>query len=309
MRRVAFRAMGAEVSVVAAVPAAERAGAEVARLFEHWEQALSRFREDSELSRLNARAGRPVAVSELLFGALASALAAARATAGLYDPTMLRALEQLGYDRSFEQVPAQGPAAVARPDPGGAWRRVRLDERDWTVTVPAGVGIDLGGIGKGMAVDAAIGRLRAGGLALAMVNAGGDLRVLGAPAGVGSWPVAIDGPRGSLTVPLARGALATSGIARRRWRQGAAERHHLLDPRSGQPAWTGLWSVTVAAATCARAEVAAKTAFILGQRAGADFLAGKRLAGLLATDSGAWRAAGSWWSNHAAAEEVQWASR
>jgi thiamine biosynthesis lipoprotein len=307
MRRVVFRAMGTEVLVVAEAAAADRAGAGVARLFERWEQALSRFRQDSELSRLNALAGRPVVVSELLLGALAAALAAARATAGLYDPTLLRALERLGYDRSFEQVPPRAPAAAAAASPGGAWRRIRLDQQTRTVTLPAGTGVDLGGIGKGMAVDAAVERLRADGLAVAIVNAGGDLRVLGSPAGVGWWPVAIDGPRGEVTVPLARGALATSGIARRRWRQGAAERHHLLDPRSGQPAWTGLWSVTVAAATCAQAEVAAKTAFILGPRAGAGFLAGKRLAGLLATDSGAWHPAGSWpaASARAAAEEVQ----
>jgi thiamine biosynthesis lipoprotein len=309
MRRVAFRAMGTEVSVVAEADAAAGAGAEVARLFERWERALSRFRPDSELSRLNARAGRPVVVSELLLEALASALAAARATAGLYDPTLLRALERLGYDRSFEQVPARAPAAPVPDSPGGGWRHIRLDRRDRTVTLPEGVGVDLGGIGKGMAVDAAVERLRAGGLDAVMVDAGGDLRVLGTPAGLGAWPVAIDGPGDSLTVPLARGALATSGIGRRRWRRGASERHHLLDPRSGRPAWTGLWSVTVAAGTCARAEVAAKTAFILGPRAGADFLAGKRLAGLLATDSGAWRAAGSWWSGHAGAREVQWTSR
>jgi thiamine biosynthesis lipoprotein len=299
--------MGTEVSVVAEAAAAEPARAEVARLFQHWEQALSRFREDSELSRLNALAGRPVVVSELLLDALAAALAAARATAGLYDPTLLRALERLGYDRSFEKLPAQAAPASGAAAPGGAWRRIQLDRRSRTVTLPAGVAVDLGGIGKGMAVDAAIERLRAGGLAAAMVNAGGDLRVLGTPPGAGAWPIAIDGPRGTVVVPLARGALATSGIGRRRWRQGTVERHHLLDPRSGQPAWTGLWSVTAAAATCAQAEVAAKTAFILGPRAGADFLAGKGLAGLLATDSGGWQPAGSWPT--AATEEEQWASR
>lgn len=311
MRRLALRAMGTEVTVVAESAVVGEARAEVARLFERWEQALSRFRADSELSRLNAAAGRPVVVSELLLGALSAALAAARATAGLYDPTLLRALEWLGYDRSFELVPAQAPAAAAPPPAvsGGAWRRIRVDDQTRTVTLPAGVGVDLGGIGKGMAVDAAIERLRAGGVTVAMVNAGGDLRVLGTPPGGDSWPVAIDGPSGTITVPLARGALATSGVGRRRWRQGGAERHHLLDPRSGQPARTGLWSVTVAAAACAQAEVAAKTAFILGPRAGADFLAGKRLAGLLASDSGRWQAAGSWPVAHNGAGEVQWTSR
>jgi thiamine biosynthesis lipoprotein len=311
MRRVGFRAMGTEVSVVGEAATAAALAAEVAGLFERWEQALSRFRPDSELSRLNARAGRPVVVSELLLGALSAALAAARATAGLYDPTLLRTLERLGYDRSFEQVPAEVAAPAGAIAPGGAWRRLRLDERTRTVTVPAGAGVDLGGIGKGLAVDAAVELLRAGGVAAAMVNAGGDLRVLGTPDGLGSWPVAIDGPAGPRTVPLARGALATSGIARRRWRQGDRERHHLLDPRSGLPAQTGLWSVTVVAATCAQAEVAAKTAFILGWRAGAGFLADKGLAGLLATDAGEWRPAGSWPRTGAppAVEEAQWAAR
>jgi thiamine biosynthesis lipoprotein len=301
--------MGTQVSVVAAAAVAEEACAEVERLFQRWEQALSRFREDSELSRLNARAGRPVVVSQLLLDALATACAAARATAGLYDPTLLRALQRLGYDRSFERLPAQAPPASGPATAGGAWRRIRLDHRTRTVTLPAGAGVDLGGIGKGMAVDAAVERLRAGGLAAAMVNAGGDLRVLGTPPGGGAWTVAIDGPRGAVSVPLARGALATSGIGRRRWLQGAAERHHLLDPRSGQPAWTGLWSVTAAAATCAQAEVAAKTAFILGPRAGAEFLAGKGLAGLFATDSGEWRPAGPWPDPWPGPEETRWTSR
>jgi len=99
------------------------------------------------------------------------------------------------------------------------------------------------------------------------------------PAGLGCWPVAIDGPRGSVTVPLARGALATSGIGRRRWRRGASERHHLLDPRSGRPAWTGLWSVTAVAGTCAQAELAAKVAFVLGRGPGTEFLRGQAPAG------------------------------
>lgn len=300
MRRDDFAAMGTTVSVVTDAEAADT-GDEVERLFAEWEQCLSRFRPDSELSRLNARAGRPVAVSPLLFDVLTAALRAARATAGLYDPTLLRTLEGLGYDRSFELLPQEAPNAPtcgSRPGrlapAGGGWRRIELDPRMRTVTIPAGVGLDLGGIAKGMAVDATIKRLRVIGARAAMVSAGGDLRVHGLPEGLVSWPIAVDGGHGPVTVALTHGSLATSGIAKRRWRQGTVERHHLLDPRDGRPSRSGLWSVTVAAATCGHAEIAAKTAFLLGPRAGIEFLEQKGLAGLLVGRSGAsWRC-GSW---------------
>jgi thiamine biosynthesis lipoprotein len=294
MGRASFRAMGTEVTVVA--PAA-RLGEVVERsrlLFADWEQRLSRFRSDSELARLNARAGEPVVVSELLYEVLASALRAARATAGVYDPTMLGQLEQLGYDRSFELVPERVGQGRRAPRPGGGWRRVRLDPDRRSVTLPAEVGVDLGGIAKGMAVDAAAGRLRDAGLGPVMVNAGGDLRVHGQPAGAGGWPISIAGPHDVVTVALAKGALATSGIARRQWSQGGVRRHHLLDPRTGEPSWTGLWSATAVASSCAQAEVAAKVAFVLGPTAGARFLRAKGLAGLLAGEAGRWWPVGAW---------------
>lgn len=168
--------MGTTVSVVTEATAVEQAGDEVRRLFAEWERRLSRFRPDSELSLLNADAGRPVVVSHLLFEVLEAALRAARATAGLYDPTLLRALERLGYDRSFEQVGVDVPAAPGPVPPGGGWRRVELDPKGRTVTLPPGVGVDLGGSAKGMAVDAAVERLRTLGIGAAMVSAGGPAR-------------------------------------------------------------------------------------------------------------------------------------
>jgi FAD:protein FMN transferase len=294
MRRHEFAAMGTTVTVATEAAPAARAGDEVQRLFAEWERRLSRFQPDSELSRLNARSGQPVVVSKLLFGVLSAAVRAAHATAGLYDPTLLRALEHLGYDRSFERLADRTPAAPGEAPAGGGWRRVVLDSRTRTVTLPAGVGVDLGGIAKGMAVDAAVDRLRTLGVRAAMVSAGGDLRVRGLPPGLDCWPIAVDGGQGHVTVALTHGSLATSGIGRRRWRQGRAERHHLLDPRHARPSNSGLWSVTVAAATCGQAEVAAKTAFILGPTAGVTFLDSKGLAGLLVGRSGrSWRC-GSW---------------
>ena len=301
MARASFPAMGTEVAVLAPAGRTAEAAGLARRLFEDWERRLSRFRPDSELALLNAHAGRPVPVGELLYRVLETALAAARATGGVYDPTMAHQLERLGYDRSFERVPARSPRR--RPaGPGGGWRGVRMDPAARLVTLPPGVGVDLGGIAKGMAVDAAVVRLGEAGLGPVMVNAGGDLRVHGRLPGGGDWPIVIDGPRGQLRVPLAAGALATSGIARRRWSQGGERRHHLLDPRTGEPAWTGLWSVTAVAGSCAEAEVAAKVAFVLGRDAGAELLIGEGLAGLFAGEGGEWWPAGAWpaWTVEAA---------
>jgi FAD:protein FMN transferase len=301
MAATSFPAMGTEVTVLAPAGHADEAAGRVRRLFEDWERRLSRFRPDSELTRLNAHAGRPVPVGALLYRVLDTALAAARATGGVYDPTMGRQLARLGYDRSFEQVPARSPRREPA-GPGGGWREVRMDPAARLVTLPPGVGVDLGGIAKGMAVDAAVERLGQAGVGPVMVNAGGDLRVGGRPPGGGDWWIVIDGRCARLRVPLAAGALATSGIARRRWSQGGERRHHLLDPRTGEPARTGLWSVTAVAGSCAQAEVAAKVAFVLGRDPGAEFLRDQGLAGLFAGEDGRWWPAGTWpaWTVEAA---------
>ena len=141
-----------------------------------------------------------------------------------------------------------------------------------TIRLPRGCALDLGGIAKGMAVDAAVAELAERGVAAAVVEAGGDIAVTGLPPGAGAWPVVVEVRRGVREVAIASGALATSGISRRRWLRGGVEQHHLLDPRDGAPARNDLWSVTAAAATCAQAEVAAKVAFVLGREAGTRFL-------------------------------------
>lgn len=296
MTRVAFAAMGTTVSLL--LPRDDAAaGEDLARdLFEEWERTLSRFRPQSELSRLNARAGETVAVSPLLCEVLAAALAAAAATGGLYDPTLLHQIVAVGYARSFDELPrAQGPLLdLAALRPGGDWRAVEFDPAARTVRLPRGAGLDFGGIAKGMAVDAALARLRARGIAAALVNAGGDLAVFGLPPGADAWTIAVPGKDAQRSVPLRRGALATSGIARRHWRQGDAERHHLLDPRTGMPAASGLWSVTAVAERCAQAEVAAKVAFVLGALAGAAFLERIGVAGVLVHEDGLLTTAGDW---------------
>lgn len=243
-----FDAMGTEVELLldasqdeAAEGALDAAESEFHRL----EALLTRFRPDSELSRLNV-AGTLAAGPDLV-RVVRLALEARDRTGGLFDPTVHDALVSAGYDRTFASLAPDGPAARLETACGG---RVEIDGA--TIRLDHGVRLDLGGIAKGDAVDRACGLLAAAGPCL--VNAGGDLAVRG-----GAWPVAVpDGP----TLELSAGALATSGRDRRTWRRGGRELHHLIDPRTGRPAETPLLRVTVVAATAVEAEVLAKAAFL-----------------------------------------------
>jgi thiamine biosynthesis lipoprotein len=291
MEALSFRAMGCEMKAVldAEGPRARRALAQVPGWFESWEAALSRFRADSELSRLNARAGQIVRVSGVLWEVLQAALAAARRTGGLVTPTGLVALEAAGYDRTFAALPAAGSAAVAPAGPLPAWQAVRLLPRLQAVQVPAGVRLDFGGIAKGWAADRAARRLAAH--APALVDAGGDIRVSGPRATGEPWPIGAGDPRDAdrdlALLALRGGAVATSGRDYRRWQRGGVWQHHILDPRTGHPATTDVLSATVLAPTAVAAESAAKAVLILGSGAGVAWLdAQPALAGLLVLDDG-----------------------
>ncbi len=286
--------MGTTVSVLLPENQGELGIQIVRTLFSEWEQTLSRFLPESELSRLNQQAGTPVAVSDLLYHVLATALTAAQATQGVYDPAMLDQLEQLGYDRTFDDLPAVRFEPIFPGEPGGGWRGIRVNPLQRRVTLPAGIKLDFGGIAKGMAVDAALEDMRLSGVTPALVNAGGDLAVLGLPPAEEHWQISVPGREQFWTIPLRQGAVATSGIARRHWWQGQTLRHHLLDPRTGLPAQSDLWSVTVVTDRCEQAEVAAKVAFILGSVQGADFLRRHRIAGLLVRKDGSWETVESW---------------
>ena len=294
MRRVEFRAMGTTISLLLPERQADAGEASVRQLFSEWEETLSRFLPESELSRLNRRPGIPVAVSDLLYTVLSTALIAARASDGVYDPAMLEQLERAGYDRTFEDLPMVRCDPLLPPEPGGGWRGIRVNPLSRSVTLPPGMKLDFGGIAKGMAVDAALEQLRQQGISPAIVNAGGDLAVLGLPPAADYWPVSVPGRERTWTLPLYRGAVATSGIARRHWLQGEKLQHHLLDPGTGQPVQSDLWSVTVVADRCEQAEVAAKVAFIVGAQKGANFLRRHRMAGLLVHRDGTWETVEPW---------------
>ena len=217
--------------------------------------ACSRFRPDSELRRLLP--GRQP-VGPVLAATVTAALLAAQQTDGLVDPTLGRALVAAGYDRSFAELPADGPAPA--PVPGGRWREIGCGEG--TLDLPAGVLLDLGATAKAWAADRAAAAIAQELGAGVLVNLGGDLAVAG-PAPRDGWPVAV----GGTTAALTGGGLATSSTRRRTWRRGGVTQHHVLDPRTGRPAVTPWSEVSVAAATCVEANTASTAAVVLGEAA------------------------------------------
>lgn len=252
MLRRSFRAMGTEMELLldaeSDAPLAE-AEQELRRL----ESILSRFLPESELSRLNAAGTLEVGPELLELAELA--LAARERTGGRFDPTVHDALVAAGYDRSFELLdPAPRPVDAEGARCGGA---VDVDRGAGRIALEPGYGLDLGGIAKGWAADRVVAFLSEWGPAL--VNAGGDIAAAGA-----AWPVGVETPAGTVTLELQQGGLATSGTDRRHWVRDGRERHHLIDPETGEPATGDLLTVTVAADSAADAEILATSLFLSG---------------------------------------------
>ena len=281
----------AHVVVVAPSPgvAAHLAAAAQQRVLD-LERLWSRFLPASELSRLNAHAGgNPQAVSEETFRVVALAVAGWLLTDGRFDPTVLPALERWGYDRDFASGAIAVPGPVeSHPSPGCGGIVLHPDDR--AVTVPAGVSLDLGGVGKGVAADLVAAETVAAGASGICVNLGGDVRVEGDPPTASGWTIELQDPHGRCR-PLGRarlrhGAVASSWRTRRTWGGAREERaHHLIDPSTGAPAWSGLAGVCVVAREAWIAEVLAKAAFVEGPDA-ADVVARHGAAGILVTDDG-----------------------
>jgi thiamine biosynthesis lipoprotein len=271
MLQHAFRAMGTDVELLleaedeqagrCALVAAE---SEVRRL----ERLLSRFLPDSELSRLN-RHGRLDAGPDLI-RVTSRALSARERTRGRVDPTVHDAVVAAGYDRTFDELPADTPGAG--PPPARCGGTVHVDTSRGRIELGPCVRLDLGGFAKGDAAERACDVMARAGACLA--NVGGDLAVRGTPAG-GPWPVGLETPAGPLTLALAGGGLATSGRDRRRWQHNGREAHHLIDPATGRPSGTDLVRVTAVGTDAVEAETAAKNLLLAGlaealAEAGAD---------------------------------------
>jgi thiamine biosynthesis lipoprotein len=283
-----FRAMGTDVILLAlgaAPDIGDVAAAEIERLEAKW----SRFRPTSELCRLNDAAGAPAVVSRETFALVQRAVEAWRFTGGAYDPSVLPAVMATGYDRDFADVDksAATPLEAGSPAPGCAG--IVLDGVVGSVQLPVGVALDLGGIGKGAAADHVAELLRRSGADGVLVNLGGDLRAVGDAPGHAAWIVEVDDPLATGATGLlaiAAGAIATSTRLRRAWTRAGRPVHHLIDPRTGLPAVSGVASVTVLAGEAWRAEVLAKAAFIAGPDAGPALIRDAGATGLLVLDDG-----------------------
>jgi thiamine biosynthesis lipoprotein len=279
------------VTDAAALPVA---GTIAERFLASLDDACSRFREDSELARLN-RAGSAV-VSPLFLEALGVALVAARDTDGVVDPTVGASLRSLGYDRDFDVVVRRGTRTFSLV-PAAGWGAVSIGRSRRTVRLQPGTELDLGATAKAFAADAIAAAIHAETESQVLVSLGGDVAVAGQLA-TGGWPVLVSdssrlpGATGQ-TVEIRTGGLATSSTTVRRWVAGAVELHHIVDPATGAPAAERWRTVSVAAPTCVAANVAATAAIVLGDRAPA-WLGARRLAARLVRPDGSVIALGGW---------------
>ena len=290
VERVSVRAMGTDVEVIG-VDVPRRVLARAAASIEALEQRWSRFIPTSELSRLNGAGGVPVVLPAITFDLVEASLAWCRTTHGWFDPTVLPALLDAGYDRTFEQIDAAAPRPVAPEGPSGPTpgpEGVELHARLRSVRLAPGVALDLGGIGKGRAADLVADELSAAGHR-ACVNLGGDLRAVGRGPG-GAWSVGVDDPFNRETtvavIGIVDGAVATSSSARRVWTSGGRRQHHLIDPHTGRPSAHPPSSVTVVAPTAVEAEVWAKAILLAGPVHGVELLAESGLPALIVDRDG-----------------------
>ena len=292
-----FRAMGtANIVVVGDRSALAEAMAIVQSEIYEIDRVCSRFREDSELSRLNGRSGEgQILLSPLLEEAIVAALDTAEMTDGLVDLTVGANVHEAGYTVTFRDLPSDGPALELRVRQAVGWRALAYDPTAHTVQLPAGVALDLGASGKAWAADrAATAVVSRMGVAV-VVECGGDVAVRG-PLPAGGWPVRVTAEVGAdewQDVMVFDGGLATSGTTAHRWRRGGVEFHHIIDPSTGLPARTPWAMVTVAAASCVEANAAATAAVIMGERAPA-WLEALGLPSRLVDVDGAVRFAGGW---------------
>jgi thiamine biosynthesis lipoprotein len=273
MEYLEFRAMNSDI-----VLAAEGEPVSIARGFDQaqslitsLEARFTRFSDTSELARLNRANGEWFHASDELFRVVLQSYEYVDETGGLFDPSVLDALESAGYDKSMDDIRVHGVMRMPAPikprtfDFGAA----QFDPATRAIRLPRGARLDLGGIAKGWIAERAAQKLAAYSDACA-VSAGGDMFMVGWPAGETAWRVTLEDPRDpDQTLAILRvgpGAVATSSIMKRRWQQGKRVRHHLIDPRSSAPAETDWLSVTVIAPHATTAEVFAKALLIAGSR-------------------------------------------
>ena len=295
-----FDSMGCEVRLLigdplpGSPPAAEAAQRE--RLFiEQFDGALSRFKAESELTSFNEDPREVVPASPLLRQAVRAGIWAAEHSGGLVDSTLGGAIVSAGYRESragiapeplADALAAAPPRRPARPRDAAEWRSIEVDDVAGTVRRPPGLIFDTGGCGKGLAADLVAGRLR--GYSRFVVDCGGDVRVGGFGARLDPFAVHARHPvddEPAAIFDVSAGGIATSGLDIRLWRlEDGSFAHHLLDPSTGQPAWTGLVGVTALGRSALEAETLSKAALLSGPERGRELIS--QFGGMLVHDDG-----------------------
>ncbi|HNN15012.1 MAG TPA: FAD:protein FMN transferase [Anaerolineales bacterium] len=289
-----FRAMNSSIVLAAEGGMTADGFAATQDYIETAEQRFSRFRPDSELSLLNQSAGSRFAASLEMQELLKTALECHVATDGLFNPFILKDLQRIGYTRSMDEIRKVG-ALDAEAIAGtrvGRFALIQIDESG-KVFLPQEYQIDLGGIAKGWTAERAA-RILSEFSPVCGVNAGGDMFLIGQPQGQAGWEIGLEDPRNPskdlFPLWVNEGAVATSSIAKRTWLQGDKARHHLIDPRTGDPAQTPWLSVTFFAPQAAVAETFAKAVLIGGLEYAQDLVAKDPEINFLAVspDGGIW---------------------
>jgi thiamine biosynthesis lipoprotein len=280
METLHLRAMNTDILLEAEGQADQiQAGFEQAsQTIQSGESRFTRFSEESELSALNRSSGKRFKASPDLFSVVALSRRFFHLTRGLFDPSILPDLKRVGYDRSMDLLRELGPSllletllATERP----SLSEMDMDESDQTILLPPGMALDLGGIAKGWIAEQAAHILSKYTTACA-VDAGGDMYLVGVPDGMEQWPVALEDPlqpeNTLTTLKVDPGAIATSTITKRVWQQAGKNRHHIIDPRTGEPVISAWISVTVIAPHTCEAEVFAKALLIAGPQEAEDLI-------------------------------------
>jgi thiamine biosynthesis lipoprotein len=312
-----WSALGTSVVLKVRDPEAlEEARAIVAEDLARVDRACSRFRADSDLSRVNARPGHRVRVDEVLAEAIEVALRAARLTDGDVDPALGAALVLCGYDRDWELMGSarRERASAVRTLPStirahvrGGWKTIEFDRDLCMVRVPRGVELDLGATAKAWAADRAARAVYEATGSGVLVSLGGDIATAGGGP-PGGWRVHVtddhragpDAP--GQTITISGGGLATSSVAVRRWVHRGAPMHHIIDPRRGTPV-SAVWrTVSVAGGDCADANIASTAAMVRGADAPAWLEARALPARLVAPNGAVLTVAG--WPQEVPAEQV-----
>lgn len=291
IRSIEFRAMNTTVMLAAEGELAVEGMHATKGFIDECEQRFSRFLPASEISELNRLSGESLQVSTELMDMLQLSVKYHRETNGIYDPSILMDLKRAGYNKSMDEIQAHGASAaphvserVSQP----AFQEISLDSARRRVRLPRGMEIDLGGIAKGWIVEKAA-RLLNQFAPVCGVSAGGDILFIGQPADGMDWDVYLEDPRdptqmlAQLHIPS--GAVATSTVMKRSWTQGGTVRHHLIDPRTGEPAKTEWLSVTVICPNIVAADVLAKSLLIGGPSTAAKLLEINPQATFIAVDA------------------------